>query len=104
SSVTSSVKRYTLSLHDALPISAGVLGRPGVDHERGRAVADSLLRRTEQPLVGEGHMGTDLHAHAPHGLCSPRHRDGLLRQRTETDRKSTRLNSSHVKISYAVFC
>src|SRR5690606_40867353 len=23
---------------------------------------------------------------------------------TETDRKSTRLNSSHVKISYAVFC
>src|SRR5690606_40380156 len=24
--------------------------------------------------------------------------------RTEADRKSTRLNSSHVKISYAVFC
>src|SRR5436309_12714442 len=28
--------------------------------------------------------------------------DGVERQ--ETDRKSTRLNSSHVKISYAVFC
>src|SRR5690606_40272699 len=28
-------------------------------------------------------------------------RDGLARDR---DRKSTRLNSSHVKISYAVFC
>src|SRR5690606_39554727 len=26
------------------------------------------------------------------------------RQRQTTDRKSTRLNSSHVKISYAVFC
>src|SRR5690606_40596856 len=26
------------------------------------------------------------------------------RPRTWTDRKSTRLNSSHVKISYAVFC
>src|SRR5690606_41771684 len=26
------------------------------------------------------------------------------RQRADEDRKSTRLNSSHVKISYAVFC
>src|SRR5690606_41499451 len=30
------------------------------------------------------------------------HRDAA--QREEEDRKSTRLNSSHVKISYAVFC
>src|SRR5690606_42085965 len=28
----------------------------------------------------------------------------LLRARRQTDRKSTRLNSSHVKTSYAVFC
>src|SRR3989442_8645261 len=28
----------------------------------------------------------------------------LLSQQTEGDRKSTRLNSSHVRISYAVFC
>src|SRR5437868_8050043 len=28
----------------------------------------------------------------------------LLRQRAQPDRKSTRLNSSHVSISYAVFC
>src|SRR5690606_28372208 len=28
----------------------------------------------------------------------------LLAQLTQQDRKSTRLNSSHVKISYAVFC
>src|SRR5690606_41685736 len=28
----------------------------------------------------------------------------LLYQYSNTDRKSTRLNSSHVKISYAVFC
>src|SRR5437660_7460576 len=27
-----------------------------------------------------------------------------LRRKIETDRKSTRLNSSHVAISYAVFC
>src|SRR5690606_41993414 len=30
--------------------------------------------------------------------------DGVLELRPVVDRKSTRLNSSHVKISYAVFC
>src|SRR2546422_6721497 len=30
--------------------------------------------------------------------------DGVLRQLQEVDRKSTRLNSSHGYISYAVFC
>src|SRR5690606_1160852 len=106
-----SAASYRLSLHDALPIfdavllhegealgdvlllhglAAGVLGRAGVDHERGRAVADGLLRRIEQALVGEGHMGTDLHAHAPHGLCSPRRRDGLPGQRAEAGPSSNR--------------
>src|SRR6267378_7619999 len=32
------------------------------------------------------------------------HRDGFSRADGEADRKSTRLNSSHVEISYAVFC
>src|SRR5690606_41461530 len=36
-------------------------------------------------------------------LCSPEHRPPLYRY-SMVDRKSTRLNSSHVKISYAVFC
>src|SRR5258705_2491023 len=50
--------------------------------------------------------------HALHGLLSevnypglattPRGRDSSLR--TTVDRKSTRLNSSHLGISYAVFC
>src|SRR2546428_5261219 len=30
--------------------------------------------------------------------------EGRLRNRSEADRKSTRLNSSHDQISYAVFC
>src|SRR5690606_41232705 len=40
------------------------------------------------------------------GEGNPRHLAGhvRLRHRREVDRKSTRLNSSHVKISYAVFC
>src|SRR5690606_41029930 len=36
-----------------------------------------------------------------HGPAQPRRSD---RGGPEADRKSTRLNSSHVKISYAVFC
>src|SRR3712207_8995228 len=40
-------------------------------------------------------------------LRSPRRRDGATRRRggsARPDRKSTRLNSSHANISYAVFC
>src|SRR6266480_6429951 len=68
---TATTEIYTLSLHDALPISAP---RP-----RAR-LAGPRLRR----LLG-------LHAR----------RAGL---RGGEDRKSTRLNSSHMSISYAVFC
>src|SRR5215475_15682428 len=40
---------------------------------------------------------------APRGR-PPITRPGTTARRQPTDRKSTRLNSSHVKISYAVFC
>src|SRR5207302_9273566 len=78
----------TLSLHDALPISlaAGQLHAALAD---GRAVAVGEAR---DEVVGVGPAGGLLDL----GLA----RAGL----EEADRKSTRLNSSHVKISYAVFC
>src|SRR3989442_7557340 len=38
------------------------------------------------------------------GLELPQRFAGLRVEREEVDRKSTRLNSSHVRISYAVFC
>src|SRR5688572_32689803 len=38
------------------------------------------------------------------GRLSPRARDRLGLRRQQLDRKSTRLNSSHSQISYAVFC
>src|SRR3989337_4120855 len=41
---------------------------------------------------------------SPHENRSPPCRDGLNRTVTHPDRKSTRLNSSHGSISYAVFC
>src|SRR5690349_22513987 len=63
---TATTEIYTLSLHDALPISH-----------------DQHLARVEQRR----------------GV-----RETRCRHRAGRDRKSTRLNSSHVEISYAVFC
>src|SRR5436309_6654210 len=40
----------------------------------------------------------------PACYCTHRALDGMLDRLAQQDRKSTRLNSSHVKISYAVFC
>src|SRR5438874_8775904 len=72
---------YTLSLHDALPISdlawARTLGWRTSLAQRWPGIAGASRLRVEGPLP-----------------CA------LLLQ----DRKSTRLNSSHVEISYAVFC
>src|SRR3712207_8314535 len=84
---TATTEIYTLSLHDALPISAGTWReyvRPGEtlvpmppasdllpDGQRWQAAAMSTLEPTF---------------------------------RIPADRKSTRLNSSHANISYAVFC
>src|SRR3712207_7547986 len=68
---------YTLSLHDALPISARGFRAPG---GRPRPAPAAALRA---PAGGRGGCG----------------RRGPL-----PDRKSTRLNSSHANISYAVFC
>src|SRR5256885_12739101 len=48
--------------------------------------------------AGPGAGGRDLHA--PPELCGNRPRPAQPRE----DRKSTRLNSSHLVISYAVFC
>src|SRR5207249_11892451 len=62
---------YTLSLHDALPISP-------------------RRRRLLELLTLAGGPG-----------AAPR---PSLRRAAPGDRKSTRLNSSHVSISYAVFC
>src|SRR3712207_8279883 len=54
-------------------------------------------------LAGDAAFGTTATAHAEHRLHHVRpdltDRYGLLQ-----DRKSTRLNSSHANISYAVFC
>src|SRR3989454_1407844 len=70
---TATTEIYTLSLHDALPIS--------------RASRLAPDRTTTQS-----------------GPRCPGFRRADSRTARNTDRKSTRLNSSHLVISYAVFC
>src|SRR5699024_12411915 len=83
---------YTLSLHDALPILQ--------HHPRGKKDGASRDAR---------HLGGDL-ARRPRtrAQCAACPRDRVacarVRKADPQDRKSTRLNSSHVSISYAVFC
>src|SRR5699024_12191585 len=67
----------------------------GDDHHRG-----ALVPLVEDPAVQELDRAD---VHAAGGLRSDQQRQ-LAVQRPSQDRKSTRLNSSHVSISYAVFC
>src|SRR2546426_12595228 len=71
---TATTEIYTLSLHDALPIS------PAVPLTTFAARPDLAMQLYE--------------------VACEAYPDQPLR----TDRKSTRLNSSHLVISYAVFC
>src|SRR5207248_11661255 len=77
----------TLSLHDALPIF--VRGRIFAAHRRGHAEVPAA------PLMGLADGCVDVLV--VHGR---QHQLALVL----LDRKSTRLNSSHGTISYAVFC
>src|SRR3712207_8513122 len=84
---TATTEIYTLSLHDALPIS-GVL-------ELGKRPASA---------AGPDLLGLALGSEGALGVIT----ELTLRVRPEPrarhDRKSTRLNSSHANTSYAVFC
>src|SRR5690606_42037071 len=81
---TSTTEIYTLSLHDALPIFLE-RGVPLYVVCPGKVFRTDELDATHTPVF-----------HQVEGIAIDR---GLT-----IDRKSTRLNSSHVKISYAVFC
>src|SRR5207249_5713312 len=95
---------YTLSLHDALPISRRrrlLLGRADlvVAVEGGDLVALGEGRIVEDAVDEVIERARERH----HGLADVDELGGPGSDDVE-DRKSTRLNSSHVSISYAVFC
>src|SRR3712207_6941651 len=79
---TATTEIYTLSLHDALPICP---------HARLAAVV--------RPRVGPARRRRRDARAEPGRAVSTRTRIPIVK-----DRKSTRLNSSHANISYAVFC
>src|SRR5207302_6148983 len=88
---------YTTLFRSVIPAKAGIHCPAGVTPDRWIPTSAGMT------ICGiEGHSMTVFHLlrHGHHGLLDPTncHPGG------GRDRKSTRLNSSHVKISYAVFC
>src|SRR5439155_25484079 len=77
---------YTLSLHDALPISPAAPSRAGPAAGLDQAPWRRRILRADPP------RGADRNIRRRQGAWS------------RPDRKSTRLNSIHVAISYAVVC
>src|SRR5438034_7844528 len=91
---------YTLSLHDALPIcqlGPIVLGRRALAY----VPTGERAARASSLLPGSVAAAADrIHHRSPRDLREGRKGRSLQ----DGDRKSTRLNSSHTVISYAVFC
>src|SRR5690606_39854050 len=101
---TANVDSYILALHDALPIwvwcervkSGGKIKR------KHRGKGNKEERKEERDIIFKCRPA--LSAGLPWPLISAAHRKLRLDPiNMVKDRKSTRLNSSHVKISYAVF-
>src|SRR5438876_6257475 len=84
---------YTLSLHDALPIytaNDGVLARVAIVVAQDRDHTQRCMQVAKRAHVVRDERLGDIDHPGLRALVS--------------DRKSTRLNSSHPSISYAVFC
>src|SRR5687768_16162246 len=99
---TAATESTTLSLHDALPIFGGKLAGERVDlgvarHDALRDTRGAHLgfRATNEPR--------DCGVAKAQALRLAQHLRGQRKARAREDRKSTRLNSSHGYISYAVF-
>src|SRR5260221_731879 len=84
---TATTEIYTLSLHDALPISAA------------DSATDNISSSTRKTITRSPISSSTFSKDSGSKRIASRR----VRERCE-DRKSTRLNSSHTVISYAVFC
>src|SRR5690349_23885069 len=54
--------------------------------------------------IAQGRLRSPIHDHYELRISSRTPTTACIRKANNIDRKSTRLNSSHVEISYAVFC
>src|SRR5690625_5603048 len=75
--------RYWLAEHHNMP---------GIASSATVVIMGQIANATDRIRVGSG------------GIMLPNHAPLVVAEQIGTDRKSTRLNSSHVAISYAVFC
>src|SRR5947209_19774377 len=82
---TATTEIYTLSLHDALPIWWRCRNNNGAQEETACSLAPRFCEGATPQAVGVA-------------------LEPVLIRPGRGDRKSTRLNSSHANISYAVFC
>src|SRR3712207_8768101 len=78
--------------HPGVALHAAV-GAQGIERHAGKGGTGVEV----EMAVGDGIYGHSAEAQGVHGIPSARHE-------SRRDRKSTRLNSSHANISYAVFC
>src|SRR5688572_32343683 len=85
---TATTEIYTLSLHDALPICDRGLSADDADQ---RFLAMPRFESYDEISCVRPVLGLPV-------------RESLTAGGMQADRKSTRLNSSHSQISYAVFC
>src|SRR5260221_5099788 len=86
---TATTEIYTLSLHDALPI----FDRLGLGYDVLKSIRPDIIYIQQSGLGSAGRYGR-FRTVGPIAASFA----------GTTDRKSTRLNSSHTVISYAVFC
>src|SRR3712207_8791419 len=111
---TATTEIYTLSLHDALPISTFCspnVGSFGLTEQQARdAGHDVVVGKLQYGAVGAGTVYGDRQGlvkvvgDKKYGELLGGHIVGTRATELIQDRKSTRLNSSHANISYAVFC
>src|SRR5207253_8801488 len=87
---------HPLSLHDALPICKPLATKVPTD-STGAALGNTVTATVPAALVAKPGVATIITLNPASGAGN----NGLS---NPIDRKSTRLNSSHVAISYAVFC
>src|SRR2546430_5814961 len=86
---TATTEIYTLSLHDALPIFDQITC----------SGANCLISQYSVNKINQ-----DLDLVKQFAWVKSFHESEVLENLHKADRKSTRLNSSHSQISYAVFC